>query len=43
MQKVHLDLLQTFLKIKLKAHSQLSKKFVDKFCYPSFCAFSHLN
>ena len=42
-QKVHLDLLQSFLKIKLKAHGQLSKKFVDKFCSPSFCAFNHLN
>ena len=37
-EKVHLDLLQNFFKIKLKAHSQLSKKFVDKFCSPSFCA-----
>ena len=27
--KVHLDLLQSFLKIKLKGHSQFSKKFVD--------------
>ena len=42
-EKVHLDLLQSFLKIKLKAHSQLSKKFVDKFCNPSFCVFNHLN
>ena len=31
-EKVHLDLLQIFLKIKLKTHSKLSKKFVDKFC-----------
>ena len=42
-EKVHLDLLQSFLKIKLKAHSQFSKKFVDKFCSPSFCTFNHLN
>ena len=26
-EKVHLDLLQSFLKIKLQAHNQLSKKF----------------
>ena len=38
-EKVHLDLLQNFFKIKLKAHSQLSKKFVDKFCSPSFLCF----
>ena len=38
-EKVHLDLLQTFLKIKLTGHSQFSKKFVDKFCSPPFCAF----
>ena len=37
-EKVHLD----FLKIKVKAHSQFSKKFVDKFCSPPFCAFNHL-
>ena len=37
-EKVHLDLLQSFFKIKLKAHSQLSEKCVDKFCSPSFCA-----
>ena len=42
-EKVHLDLLQSFLKIKLTAHIQFSKKFVDKFYSPSFCAFSHLN
>ena len=42
-ENVHLDLLQSLLKIKLKAHSQLSKKFVDKFCSPSFCAFNYLN
>ena len=42
-EKVHLDLLQSFLKFKLKAYSQLSKKVVDKFCSPSFCAFIHLN
>ena len=29
----------SFLKIKLNAHSQLSKKFVDKFCSPSFLCF----
>ena len=37
-EKVHLDLLQNFFKIKLKARSQLTKKTVDKFCCPSFCA-----
>ena len=37
-EKVHLDLLQSFFKIKLKVHSQLSKKFVNKFCSPSFGA-----
>ena len=37
-EKVYLDLLQSFFKIKLKAYSQLSKKSVDKFCAPSFCA-----
>ena len=37
-EKVHLDLLQSFFKIKLKAHSQLSKNCLDKFCSPSFCA-----
>ena len=44
-EKVHLDLLQNFFKIKLKAHNQLSKKCVDKFCSPSFCAIlsSHKN
>ena len=42
-KKVHLDLLQSFLKIKLKTNSQLSKKFVNKFCSLSFCAFNHLN
>ena len=41
--KVNLDLLQSSLKIKLKAHSELSKKFVDKFCSPYFCAFNYLN
>ena len=35
-ETVHLDLLQ----VKLKAHSQPSKKFVDKFWSPSFCAFT---
>ena len=35
-EKVHL--LQSFFKINLKAHSQLSKKFVDKLCSPSFGA-----
>ena len=38
-EKFHLDLLQSFIKIKLKAHSQLPKKFVDKFCSPSFLRF----
>ena len=33
-EKVHLDLLQSIFKIKLKVLSQLSKKFVDKFCSP---------
>ena len=37
-EKVHLDLLQSFFKVKLKVHSQLSKKFVNKFCSPSFGA-----
>ena len=37
-EKVHLDLLQSFFKIKIKAHSQLSKKCVDKFCSASFSA-----
>ena len=37
-EKVHLDLLQSFFKIKRKALSQHSKKFVDKFCNPSFGA-----
>ena len=37
-EKVHLDLLQSPCKIKSKAHSQLSKKFVDKFCSSSFGA-----
>ena len=37
-EKVHTDLLQSFFKIKLKALSQHSKKFVDKFCNPSFGA-----
>ena len=41
-EKVHLDLLQSLLKIELKAHSQFFKKFVDKSCSPSFCAFYHL-
>ena len=31
-KNVHLDLIQSFLKIKLKAHIQLSKKFVNKLC-----------
>ena len=35
-EKVHLDLLQSFLKIKLKAHGQFSKNFVDKLCSPLF-------
>ena len=42
-EKVHLDLLQIFLKIKLNAHSQLPKNIVNKFCNPCFCAFNHLN
>ena len=33
---VHLDLIQSFLKIKLKGHSQLAKKFVFKFFCNSF-------
>ena len=37
-EKVHFDLLQSFFKIKIKAHNQLSKKSVNKFCSPSFCA-----
>ena len=41
-ENIHLDLLQGFIKIKLKAHEQLPKKFVDKFCSASFCAFNHL-
>ena len=36
-EKVHLDLLQNFFKIKVKAHCQLSIKCVDKICSPSFC------
>ena len=42
-EKVHLDLLQRFLKTKLTAHIGLSKKIANKFHSPSFCAFSHLN
>ena len=40
-----MDLLQSFFKIKLKILSQLSKKDVDKFCSPQFCAMlsSHKN
>ena len=37
-EKVHFDFLQSFFKIKLKVSSQLSKKFVDKFSSPEFCA-----
>ena len=37
-ENVHLDFFQSFFKIKIKAHSQLSKKCVDKFCSPFFCA-----
>ena len=33
-EKVHLDLLQSFFKIKIKAHSQLSKKCVNKLRSP---------
>ena len=39
-EKIHLDLLQSFLKVKLKAHSQLSEEFVDKFYSPSFSVLS---
>ena len=42
-EKFHLDLLESFLKIKLKSHTQLSKKCVDKFSSPSFYALNHLN
>ena len=42
-EKIYLDLLESSLKIKLKAHSQFSKKFVDKFWSPSLSAFNHLN
>ena len=38
-EKVHLDLLQNFFKIKLKVYSQLSKKCVDKFWSPFFVLF----
>ena len=41
-EKVHLDFFQSFLKIKLKSHSQFSKKFVDKLCSPSFYVLNHL-
>ena len=34
-EKVHLDLLQSFIKIRPQGHSQFSKKFVDKFCSPN--------
>ena len=37
-KKVHLELLQSFFKIKLKVLSKLSKKFVNKFCSPYSCA-----
>ena len=37
-KKVHLDLLQSYFKTKLKAHSKLFKEFLDKFCSTSFCA-----
>ena len=40
-EKVYLNLLQSFLKINLNTHRQLSKKFVDKFCSPSFGAFAN--
>ena len=39
-EKVTLDLIQSFLKIKLKAHGQLSKNFGDKFCIVSFFVLS---
>ena len=42
-EKVHLDLFQSFVKIKLNAHNELPKKFVNKFCSPCFCTFDHLN
>ena len=42
-EKVHVDLLQSFLKIKLKAHNQLSKNIADKFFSSSFFAFNDLN
>ena len=35
-EKVHLDLLKA-------PKNQSSKKFMDKFCSPSFCAFNQLN
>ena len=41
-EKIYVDLLQSFLKFRLKAHSQLSKKIQDKFCSPSFRVFNHL-
>ena len=41
-ENIHLDLPQSFLKIKLKAPRQLSKKFMNKFCSPSFCAFNYM-
>ena len=36
--KVHLDLLQSFLKIKLKTYSQPCKNIVDRVHSSSFCA-----
>ena len=33
-EKVHFDFLPSFFKIKVKVFSQLSEKFVDKFCSP---------
>ena len=39
-EKVHLNLRQSFLKIKLKGLSQYSKTFLDKFCSPTLCAFT---
>ena len=37
-EKVHFNLLQSFFKIKITAHSQLFKKRVNKLCSPCFCA-----
>ena len=42
-EKVQLDLLQSFLKIKLNDHSQFSTKIVNKFSSSPFYTFSYLN